>query len=379
LTSGAGAAVFEVVDQNQSIRESAQIPTFLVFPGLPGGSPAPAAADLSFAPVDAPAIPRFVSATPPSDCPALGDCDAPYFPRLSVTSQSLDFEVIANQAPVTRSVIINNTAGGTMQWTASVTYRQGQDWILLDPESGTNNGTVRVWVRPQRVPGPGTYEASLTIDAGPLAGSRSGIVRMIVRSSPVPSPSVSSIASLGDPHLTRFAPGSRALVRGAAFAGGPVTVTFDGLPATVISRSASELDIRLPESLGLRPTAQMIVTVGELRSEPITVNIELVAAAIFPGGVINADGKVNSPADAAPAGSAIQIFATGLGGMITVRIHDRDVVPFWSGLLPQYPGVYQANAFIPDDLPAMSTDVRICGTLPGGQQSCSGPAPITIR
>jgi uncharacterized protein (TIGR03437 family) len=379
LTNGAGSAVFEVADQNNSLNESAQIPTFLVFPGLPGGTPAPAAADVSFAPTDAPAVPRFVSTTPPSDCPALGDCDAAYFPHLSVTSQSLDFDVIANQAPIQRPVIINNTAGGSMPWTASVAYRQGQDWILLDPESGINNGTVRVWVRPQKVAGPGTYEAALTIDAGPLAGSRTATVRMSVRSSPIPSPSVTSIGNLANPALTRLAPGSRALIRGAAFTGGPVSVTFDGLPASIVSSSATEIDIQLPVSLGLRPTAQMVVSVGQLRSDPFTVNIDPLSAAIFPGGVINQDGAVNSPATGAPAGSALQIFATGLSGMISVRIHDRTVTPFWAGLLTPYPGVYQTNVFIPDDLPAMSTDVRVCGTTPDQQVVCSAPAPVTIR
>jgi hypothetical protein len=86
LANGAGYAVYEVVDANPSAIESAQIPNFFAVP--PNSPPSTSNGSLSLAPVSTVAtasttapIPRFVAVTPPSDCAAVGDCNASYYPH----------------------------------------------------------------------------------------------------------------------------------------------------------------------------------------------------------------------------------------------------------------------------------------------------------
>ena len=99
-------AVYEVVDSSPNTRESAQFPTFIGLPPITDGSTPVASEQVSFAPLSSvfsatttDPVPRFVGNAPPSDCPALADCNAGYFPALSVfASQPLQFMAMAASA-----------------------------------------------------------------------------------------------------------------------------------------------------------------------------------------------------------------------------------------------------------------------------------------
>jgi hypothetical protein len=166
-----------VVDSNNTIRESAQLPTFVgVLPNSGGGNVV-ADAKVSFAPlstlnvVSTAPVPRFADVQPQSDCEALGDCDASYFPKLFVDSPPLNFTSPANAGIQIKYVRVLNNGGGFLNWTSTVAYQSGAGWLTADPASATNNATLFVTVHPEKV-GPGTYQATITVDAGPLAGSK---------------------------------------------------------------------------------------------------------------------------------------------------------------------------------------------------------------
>ena len=79
LTNGSGAAVYEVVDANPSLRQTAQFPTFLGIPPITSDIVPVASEQVSFAPVSTVTtasstdpIPRFLPTAAPSDCPSLG-------------------------------------------------------------------------------------------------------------------------------------------------------------------------------------------------------------------------------------------------------------------------------------------------------------------
>jgi len=101
-----------------------------------------------------------------------GDCNAGFFPALSVTiSQPLQFTAQAGSALQTKTVQVNNKSGGLMSWTASIGTMTGSGWLTINPTAGVNGGTVLVNVFPQRLT-PGTYTASLIVDAGPQVGNQ---------------------------------------------------------------------------------------------------------------------------------------------------------------------------------------------------------------
>ena len=96
LTNGSGVAVYEVVDANSSIQESAQFPTFLTIAPSGSGASITTAENASLGPISTvqtatatDPIPRFQQITPPADCTIVGDCGAHYFPALAVPETSL--------------------------------------------------------------------------------------------------------------------------------------------------------------------------------------------------------------------------------------------------------------------------------------------------
>ena len=79
----------------------------------------------------------------------------------------------------------------------------------------------------------------------------------------------------------------------------------------------------------------------------------------------------------------LQVFAVGLPvaalGTITGKIHDRDnLTPLYAGPAPGVDGVQQVNLAIPADLPAMNSEVVVCGTGTDGVRVCSPGVVITI-
>ncbi len=395
LSGGAGVAVFEVLDGDRTVIESAQIPTFLGLPPVTGGNAVVATSRVSLAPLStvgtasatAP-IPRFLDVPPPVDCTTLRDCNASYFPELVIDSPSLQFTARAGSAFQVRYIRVLNEGGSLLNWTANVSYKNGADWIRIDPASGLNNGTLRLDVLPEKL-APGIYEAVLTIDAGPFAGSRSATVRLEVTQVPVqppPQPQVTirNITNGANFRDGALVVGSVASIFGSRLTGREVQVTFDGVPARLFYTSEGQINLQVPMEVAGQSTALVMVTVDGVRSTPKLVQLAASAPAIF--GVLNEDSSLNSASNPALVGSIIQVFATGVTSpgttRITARIHDREIeMPIYAGDAPGLPTVQQVNFMVPADLPAMSTEVRVCGApdLNPAQRTCSWPLLMYIR
>jgi len=385
LSGGSGYVVYEVVDASPLVRESAQFPTFLGLPPLAGGDPVIARWSVTPAPVSTIAtaspsapIPRFAAVSPASDCAALGDCNAAYFPRLVVdATPPLEYSGVAGGGHQVGYVRIVNEGGGLLIWRVIVTYQDGSGWLRVDRTEGFGNATIRVDALPANL-APGTYRASLTVDAGPLAGSRT--LPVVLRVSPpapppVEPPRITALTNAATYREGPVAPGSLATLFGSRLSGGSVSVTFDGIAARLLYVSASQINLQVPVELGGRSTAEVAVTVDGIRSAPVRVALADVAPGIF--GILNQDHTVNGPGAPASVGSVVQIFATGLPGDgrgASVRIHDREITaPLYSGPAPGLVGVQQINAAVPEDLPAMTTEVRVCAV-----SVCSPPAPLVL-
>ncbi len=394
LVNGAGVVVYEVLESDPSRLQSAQFPAFLIYtPPAGGGNTEAGKQEVSFAPLSTQAfastsapVPRYTYAAPPSDCAALGDCNASYFPKLSVNSPSLDFTAPAGSAFQYRNIGVHNEGGGVLNWTIAVTYRTGSGWIRVDPAWGQNNTSVRIDVLPEKLT-PGIYEADLTVDAGPVAGSRTARVRLEVTQyippPPLP-PAIRGAVNAATFQAGPLVPGSLGTLFGARFAGRVLSVTFDGIAARVLFSKEDQINLLVPPELAGRTAAQVVVKVDGVSSVPLTAQLAAIAPGIF--GTLNQDYTVNSAANAAPAGSVVQVFATGLPerapSTILAQVHDRDAAaPLWAGPAPGFAGVQQVNVWIPDDLPAMTTDIRVCAYLPErpAERICSPPSRITLR
>jgi uncharacterized protein (TIGR03437 family) len=394
LNGGSGYAVYEVVDANPSVQESAQFPTFLGLQPSGGGPAILTTEDVFIAPVStvstanpsAP-IPRFQAVVPGADCKIVGDCGANYFPLLTVDAQPLQFTAAAGSVYQVGYFRVLNDGGGLLRWSIAVNYQNGSDWIRLYPSDGVNNSTVRVDVHPENLAA-GTYRATLTIDAGPVAGTRTVPVTLIVTpGTPLPPqaqpPSITAVVNAASFVAGAVTPGSLASIVGSKLAGTAVKVAFDEMPAKLLYTSDAQINLMVPNELAAKQSANLVVTVDGISSTARTVPLAPFTPAIFPGAVLNQDYSVNNASTPAHPGDVIQIFATGLSGAgtITARINGSPVnVPYYAGPAPGLAGVQQVDLLLPSDLPGVSADVSVCGVSARtpDQTLCSAPAKVVL-
>ena len=384
LVNGSAYVVYEVVDANSSATESAQVPTFLGLPADGNRSPSVSSSSVYFAPqstvvnaTPTDPIPRFAAVNPQPDCHIVGDC-ATALPILGLNTTAIQLAGTTTGGKPQFDLGIRNTGGGSMPWQITVAYGGASGWLSVNPLQGAGNTAVYVYADPKGL-APGTYSATLAVDAG-YAGSATIPVSFAITAA---VPAISHVLNAASLVAAPVVPGSLTTLMGSNFGGKSVSVTFDGLPGTVTFSNATQINLLVPSALGSKTTSQLVVVVDGNSSQPGTVNVAPFFPAIFVGGVLNQDGTPNSTSNPASVGSVIQVFATGLSGPGTIigHLHDRIInIPYYAGPAPGLPGVQQVNLTIPSDLPAMTTAVAVCGApASGGSPVCSVQAPLTIK
>jgi uncharacterized protein (TIGR03437 family) len=411
LTNGAGFAVYEVIDANPAAAESAQFPTFIAMPNVT--APATAQETISLAPVSsvltastsAP-VPRFAATSPASDCSIVGDCQAGYFPKLSASTSSLNLTAFSGGLSASNVYIaVDNVAGGIMNWSASAGYNQGSGWLTLSPNSGQNDGTIILSANAQGLAA-GTYTATVTVSAGPLAGTAAFQVTLTVKAlstggtgsggggtgtgtgggtgggTTTPAVTVNSVVSAANFASGPLVGGSLSTVLGSNLAGKTVAVTFDGNAATLLYASASQINLQVPAAVASQDTSTMVVTVDGASSAPQTLPVSAAWPAIFSGGVLNQDYSVNGPGLGAKPGDVLQIFLTGIPANATVTAivgGQTNVTPLYAGPAPGIPGVQQVNVAVPAGAGGGgSTQVAVCA-MAGVRQFCSTGLPLYVK
>lgn len=388
LVDGAAQVVYEVMDADSRAygNESAEIPTFVALAPTsdysPLGNQAVMLGPVSSVaqPTETDPVPRYVAALPPSDCAFHDDCAS--FPTLVVNAPALEYTVEAGSPDQTTWFAVRNGGGGgSLDWSVSVSYKTGADWIRVNADASA--GDVWLTVSPKNLV-PGVYEGALTFDAGPYAGSRTLPVKLTVVV-PAPGPRIDSIGHAATYVTGPVAPGSLAMLKGVKLTGDAVAVSFDSLPAKLLYTSYTQINLLVPPELGSRATAQVVVTADGLASEPVTASLTAVNPGIFPNGILNQDLSVNSPSNPAVIGSVIVVFATGLpteAGAITASIRGREITELeYAGPAPGLVGVEQVNIRVPADLAPMTADVVLCGLdLSTGRKVCSPEGTrVTLR
>jgi uncharacterized protein (TIGR03437 family) len=394
LTNGSGYAVYEVADSNPAVQESAQFPTFITLPSVT--APATAMETVSMAPVSTAAaasatapIVRFTARTAPSDCTALEDCNAGYFPKLMADATPIQISAIANGGAMTSNtgyITVRNSSGGLMAWNVSISYQSGSGWLFVDNGSGVGNASVRVWSDTKTL-GPGTYHATVTINAG-SAGSQTIPLTLTVTAAPVVTPppvtpvlpTLTQVVNAATFEATPLVAGSLATVMGSRLSGKSVSVAFDGVAAGVLYTSDSQINLRVPVELAGKDSANLVVTVDGVASTGRAVTLSPAWPSVFPHGVLNQDSSENGAA-AARVGDVLQVFLTGVpkGAVVTGQIGSRkELVPVWAGEAPTVPGVQQVNVAVPEGAAAGDALV-LCARVAGGRDYCSAPYALAVR
>jgi uncharacterized protein (TIGR03437 family) len=386
LTGGVGTAVYEVIDANNSVQENAQFPTFIGLPPVQNQTPVVTTEAVSFGPFNTVStaaaglpVPRFAAPPPPSDCQAVGDCGANYFPKLSATSTGLQFSISQAGNLLTQFIQVNNISGGTLEFSATVIYQGTGGWLTITNESGNpNHTTLRLDAQPIGL-AQGVYNATVTINAG-AAGTQSFPATFTIGAGQVAISSVVNAASFQPGPLVA---GSLATIKGTNLSGKVVTVTFNGLAGTVLFGNATQINVQVPASLASSTSAQVVVTVDGNSSTAVTVPLAAVSPGIF--GVLNQDSSLNTPSNPAAGGTVIQIFVTGLispvsSGPVVVGLDNQGIPTLYSGGAPN--GVQQVNAQLPlqtQASPGSQHQLTVCGTDATGKLICSPIAPVYLK
>jgi hypothetical protein len=255
LTNGSGIAVYEVVDANDSIQESAQFPTFLdrALRQRTSTTTRKTYRSVRFLPSRRPPPPIPFLASSRSFRRPIAPSSAiatPVLPALSVPETSLNYTAQVGGVTTTNYVQVQNSAGGFLQWTASVNYTNGSGWLDCVAHVGTKrrdhshrrgSGDARA----------GYLPGHAHVNAGPLAGTRNVAISFVITAPTIQPPSIQSAVNAATFAAGPLAPGSIAtLFGGSQFAGQTVSVTFNGLPGQVLFSNATQINLVVPAGLG---------------------------------------------------------------------------------------------------------------------------------
>src|SRR6202167_5682514 len=121
---------------------------------------------------------------------------------------------------------------------------------------------------PPEAPATATYQATLTVNAGPVAGTKNVAISFAITAATIQPPSVQSAVNAATFGTGPLAPGSIATLMGSQFSGKNVSVTFNGIPGQVLFSNATQINLVVPASLGVATSAQVVVTVDGVVSAP---------------------------------------------------------------------------------------------------------------
>lgn len=390
--------VYQVMDADAQRLESAEIPLWVFTPVSRVNETVIVRTEVRLAPlsnrpgsVPGAPVPRFRGTAVDPDCGARGDCDAPYFPAMSVVpSQTTEFTLQSGGGLKDAYLFILNEGGWFIEWDSSLRHLSGDGWLLLLGTAGYSEGSFHYQLNPKNLP-PGEYRAEIVIQQknSPTGVNRNFVipVKLTVTEGPppqppqppqppaAPAPAVWGALTVPFGLDGPFAAGGLVRLIGLFFAE-ETTVTVGGLPAQVVSVRPGELVVRIPEGVdrGMQP---VVAANGEQRSLPLYVPVLPVAPSIAT--VVNSDGEVNSETAPAVSGDRAFLQVTGIAladEPVWVNVHDH-----WQPAAKEggaAPGLHALRIQIPDGWPAMMTAVRVCVSGPTVDSICSHPAPIWI-
>jgi uncharacterized protein (TIGR03437 family) len=166
-----------------------------------------------------------------------------------------------------------------------------------------------------------------------------------------------------------------------------VQVTVNGLPAPINYVSPGQISAIVPYAVG-SSIAQIQVINNNTPSNAVTEFVNLTAPGVFtlpPGGVgygavLHADYSFVTPQSPAQVGDTVSVFLTGLGSTnpvipdgsagpassqtnntILVYIGGVAATVGYSGLAPDYAGLYQINVTVPSGVTAGDNSLEIVG------------------
>lgn len=150
-----------------------------------------------------------------------------------------------------------------------------------------------------------------------------------------------------------------------------VQVLFDGIPAPMLYAQYNQVNCIVPFEIAANKTTSVVLQYAGTQTGPLVFHVARSVANMFtkdyaPGAdviAINQDGSLNSADHAAPRGSVVSLFATGLG-QTNPPLQDGQIVP---GAAPATPGISVYFWYSTSGSGAkVAADILYQGAAPGG-------------
>ena len=423
MVNGAGFVTYEVLDSNPNFTNSAQIPVFVGAPATScsivqantlGATLAPASTVA--VPTATDPIPRYIATAPASDCTVSGDCTASYFPVLLAAPASISLSSSSLGQPKIASITVTNGGTSQLTFTATTTYQTATNqsvanWLsingttgspvigIVDPSAGINSSGLILSASPAALTIPGTYQATVTINAGSAGTTAIPVTFTVGPAGPV----IQSVVNAANSQPGPITAGSFAAIYGLNLVPKtttPATVTVNGAPATISydgqpsPSSPTQINILIPAGLAGTSTVAVTATVDGVASNNFPVTLVANAPAVFNPGILNQPtaanpgGSVNLASAPASLNDIIQIFLTGLSTTatppVTVNIGNQSMTGtqiIYAGAVPSVPGLEQVNVQVPTTLTfaGNSAPLTICVPGTGSQPICSAPVNLYLH
>ncbi|MEZ5399511.1 MAG: hypothetical protein R2729_07560 [Bryobacteraceae bacterium] len=328
--------------------------------------------------------------------------------NLRASPSSLQFSTTpGGPAPAVQTVTINADVA------AQIALATSQPWLTATPASGTTPLTVTIAAVSAGLAA-GTYSGTVTVSA-PGAGQTIQIpVTLVIGGSggdtggggtTGPLPLIREVSN-GSGLLHDFAPGSIMFIYGqnlgpnqmlVAPAGsqyastlGGVSVTIGGVPAPLVSVSATQILALVPFELEGRSEVDVRVSYAGVRSDAFMLAFQDTAPVLLtldgsgrgPAAAVNVDGTINSPTNRAAKGSIVSLYLTG-GGLFERDVLSGAVLDS-SGLRTKAPvrvyvGGIQADLHYAGQAPGMAAGVLQINLYIPVELLSVGPVGLTIR
>ena len=390
--AGSAQLLYEVVDSSTTQVENAQIPLWIFTPANVSVDFSIVRPQVSLAPLGgqagtggASSLPRYRGSVPVSDCGSQGDCAAYYFPHMGVAPSGLTaFTAASGGNYQVGYIVVANGGTALLEWQAKITYGNGAGWLSVSPTTGLNNSTARYDVNPKNL-AQGHYEAKLTFEQthSPTSVTTKQDVTVtldvsgVVAPPPpvVPAPRITAVLDAASGNPIDVAPGSLIILKGSGFLT-TTAVTIAGRVAEVVSVTADQMAVVVPIDT---PVGVALVIAANEGSASAAFGFNVVALAPSIATVLNYDDSLNGEGSAAPVGTQVKVFTTGLRLAelpVQVKIHDRylDAYPATT----DRPGINVLRVDVPADLPAMQSWLTVCGKLAGAEPVCADARPVWL-
>jgi uncharacterized protein (TIGR03437 family) len=317
-------------------------------------------------------------------------------PGMGLPQNLATFGIAANQGRVLFKAVGSNIPGYASN-TALFLWQNGALSRIIgtsDPLDGSKVASVLD-------PGSGAM-------TGPTFAFNSCCAAIYLATPPSPNVSIAGIANSASGVATSIAPGEVVTLYGAGLGPanlvsfqldsnnrmpttlGGVRILINGIPAPLLYVSSGQAAAVVPNEVGsafvnrvidAQSTAEIEVDNAGNVSAPITVPLTDTMPGLFsanasgsgPGAIVNGDGSINAPGNAAAAGSIVALYASGLGRVgpavpdggltptsniprlatsVTVTIGGQPAQIVYQGPAPgAINGLYQINCVIPAGVP----------------------------